>query len=60
MSLAGQLFSTYEGAGEVEVCVRIEVEGFPTTQPFTLLVSTQDGSASECVYLTVVSCQQRK
>ena len=49
VGLEQQSFTTYEGAGSTEVCVRIERGGFPTTQPFSLLVSTQDASASESV-----------
>jgi hypothetical protein len=46
VALQRQTYSTYEGAGSVEVCVTIRVPGFPQTQPFNLTVSTQDGSAS--------------
>ena len=46
VGLQQQTYSTFEGAGSVDVCVRIERGGFPTTEPFNLLVSTQDGSAS--------------
>ncbi|CAI8016676.1 FRAS1-related extracellular matrix protein 2, partial [Geodia barretti] len=46
VGLEQQSFTTYEGAGSTEVCVRIERGGFPTTQPFSLLVSTQDASAT--------------
>ena len=47
VGLEQQSFTTYEGADSAEVCMRIERGGFPSTQPFNLLVSTQDGSASE-------------
>ena len=47
VALERQTYSTFEGAGSVEVCVMIQVPGFPQTQPFNLMVSTQDGSASE-------------
>ena len=48
VSLEQQSYTTFEGAGSVEICAVIVTEGFPFTLVFNLLVSTQDGSASEC------------
>ena len=45
--LEQQSYTTFEGAGSVEICAVIVTVGFPSTPVFSLLVSTQDGSASE-------------
>jgi hypothetical protein len=45
VGLEQQTYTTYEGAGSVEVCVRVAEGDLPLAEPFNLLVSTQDGSA---------------
>ena len=40
-------YTTHEGAGSVQICAVIIMHGFPMSPQFSLLVSTQDGSARE-------------
>ena len=43
-------YTTFEGAGSVELCCVIVTPGFPVTPQFTLRVSTHDGSAGEYLH----------
>ena len=51
VGLQQRAYSTFEGAGEVEVCIRIISDGLAMADPFNLLVSTQDATASEYIIL---------